>query len=87
MVKIWAEGFLVGAGGEEIPAEARRSPPLDLARTPLSMLVPVAVLAFLAIVLGLAAGPIHDVTMRAAGQLLDPQQYIDAVRPQLEPVP
>jgi multicomponent Na+:H+ antiporter subunit D len=48
-------------------------------RTPTTMMAPIALLAVLAVVLGVAAGPVYTLAMRTAEQLLDPSQYIDAV--------
>jgi multicomponent Na+:H+ antiporter subunit D len=47
--------------------------------TPVTMLAPVAILAALAVILGVAAGPAYTLAMRTAEQLLDPSQYINAV--------
>ncbi|HKY65530.1 MAG TPA: Na+/H+ antiporter subunit D [Acidimicrobiales bacterium] len=46
---------------------------------PLLMVVPTAVLATLTVVIGLAAGPVYDLSLRAAADLLDPSAYLAAV--------
>ena len=70
MVKIWNEVFA-------------KAPPLDSdapALKPSALeLVPAGVLAGLAIAIGVASGPLLDLSMRAAEQLLDPSEYIRAV--------
>jgi multicomponent Na+:H+ antiporter subunit D len=47
---------------------------------PLLMVVPTAVLAALTVVIGLAAGPLYDLSLRAATDLLDPSAYLEVVR-------
>jgi multicomponent Na+:H+ antiporter subunit D len=46
---------------------------------PLLMVVPTAVLALLTIAIGLAAGPLYDLSLRAAADLLDPSAYVAVV--------
>ena len=43
------------------------------------MLAPIATLAGLTIALSVAAGPVFDVSLRAAEQLLHPGEYVRAV--------
>jgi multicomponent Na+:H+ antiporter subunit D len=43
------------------------------------MVVPTAVLALLTIAIGLAAGPLYDLSLRAAADLLDPSAYVAVV--------
>ena len=43
------------------------------------MLVPTAVLAALTLAIGLGAGPLYDLSDRAAADLIDPYNYIEAV--------
>jgi len=43
------------------------------------MVAPIAVLAMLTLALTLAAEPVFNVSLRAAGQLLQPDGYVDAV--------
>lgn len=70
MMKIWTEAFWKAHSGSEPPAEAR---------TPLAMVAPVACLASMTVLIGLAAGPLLDLSIRAAEQLLDPDLYAEAV--------
>jgi multicomponent Na+:H+ antiporter subunit D len=86
MVKIWSEAFWrgrQGSQGEELASEPTPHPSRDLTAVPFSMVLPVAMLAVLAIALGVAAGPVYEVAMRTAEQLLDREQYIGAVDPGL----
>jgi multicomponent Na+:H+ antiporter subunit D len=46
---------------------------------PRLMLVPTAVLALLTLAIGVAAGPLYELADRAAGDLLDPTAYREAV--------
>jgi multicomponent Na+:H+ antiporter subunit D len=48
-------------------------------RIPATMFAPVVFLAILAIVLGVAAGPVYTICMRTAEQILNPAEYISAV--------
>jgi len=48
---------------------------------PLLMVVPTAVLAALTVAIGVAAGPLYDLSVRAAADLLDPSAYVAAVAP------
>jgi multicomponent Na+:H+ antiporter subunit D len=69
MTKIWNEVF---AKPSPVPLErTRRLPPVQL--------LPVAALAVLTIAIGLGAGPMLDLSNRAAEQLLDRSEYISAV--------
>lgn len=72
MIKIWSEAFWKPA-----PAEAHGSS----FKRPLSpwMLVPVFSLALVTVLLGLCMEPVIQFAMAAAGQLMDPQFYIEAV--------
>ncbi len=65
MTKIWAGAF----GGEIEPAANRQS---DM---PALMVVPTVALAAIAVVIALAAGPLYDLTERAAADLLDTSVY------------
>jgi multicomponent Na+:H+ antiporter subunit D len=47
---------------------------------PLLMVAPTAVLAALTVVIGLAAGPLYDLSLRAAADLLEPSAYLEVVR-------
>ena len=46
---------------------------------PLLMVVPTALLAVLTLAIGLAAGPIYELSVRAATDLLDPSAYVSVV--------
>jgi multicomponent Na+:H+ antiporter subunit D len=43
------------------------------------MLLPIAGLASLSVAIGLLAGPLTDLSLETAGQLLDPSVYVTAV--------
>ena len=71
MTKIWNEAFWkdgLDAGGASLAA-----------RVPWTLLGPVVALATITLAVGLAAGPVFDLASRAAAQLADPAQYIQAV--------
>lgn len=72
MIKIWSEAFW-----KPRPAEVQNSS----ANRPLSpwVLAPVLCLAFLTVLLGICMEPVIRFSMSAAGQLMDPQVYIEAV--------
>ena len=78
MIKIWAEAFWKEAPGilQATPAttsgSARRA-------SCLLLILPIALLALITILIGLAAEPLYVVASRAAGQLVDPAEYIQAV--------
>ena len=72
MAKIWTTAFW----GNEPEAAATDSSP---ARGVLE-LAPVALLALVAVALGLLAGPALEVADRAASELLDPSAYVEALR-------
>jgi multicomponent Na+:H+ antiporter subunit D len=69
MTKIWAEAFW-----KEAP-----EPKLGGAPATLPLLIPIASLAMLTVGIGLAAEPIFVLSTRAAEQLLNPTEYIQAV--------
>jgi multicomponent Na+:H+ antiporter subunit D len=73
MTKIWAEAFWKPLP-EDYPDDAplRRSSWVVLAS-------PIVLLALMAVVMGLAAGPVITLTVQAAEQLLNPTLYINAV--------
>jgi multicomponent Na+:H+ antiporter subunit D len=78
LMKIWISVFWSPA--TEPLAEPPDSPvdgePLG---GPLLMVVPTAVLAALTIAIGVAAGPLYDLSERAAADLLDPSAYVTVV--------
>ncbi len=71
MTKIWAEAFWKAE--PEGAAGGTRGP------VPRLMLVPIVAMALLAVLIGLFPGPLLDLATRAAGQLLNPNGYIEAV--------
>ena len=64
---------LLAAPGWPAPVDAPAAPPS------VAMLLPVAILACLTLGLTVAAGPVFDLSVRAAEQLLDPTGYVVAV--------
>ncbi len=78
LMKIWISVFWSPA------TEPLASPPDSPADSeplggPLLMVLPTAVLAALTLAIGLAAGPLYDLSLRAAGDLLDPSDYLAVV--------
>jgi multicomponent Na+:H+ antiporter subunit D len=78
LMKIWISVFWSPA------TEPLDSPPDSPADSeplggPLLMVVPTALLAVLTLVIGLAAGPLYDLSLRAATDLLDPSAYVSVV--------
>jgi multicomponent Na+:H+ antiporter subunit D len=76
MVKIWAEAFW-----KDAPARAQSEDagmPRDQHPMTVALIAPVVALALLAIVLGIGAGPVFDLLDRAAAQLIDPHEYMEA---------
>jgi multicomponent Na+:H+ antiporter subunit D len=71
MTKIWAGAFWSPA-----PAEGPAEPTRPLTRR---LIGPVAGLAAITILIGLWAYPLAELSSRAAGELIDPQQYVEAV--------
>jgi multicomponent Na+:H+ antiporter subunit D len=71
MTKIWAEAFWKEPAG---------TPPPDAHRPEAGrLLVPIVFLAGLTLAIGAAAGPVFELALRAADQLMDPSEYIRAV--------
>jgi multicomponent Na+:H+ antiporter subunit D len=70
MVKIWNEGFW------KKQPEEKNEPKVTL---PFSMILPVAILALGTISLGVFAGPLIDLSIEAARQLINPEEYINTV--------
>ena len=74
MTKIWAEAFWKDAptvDGSPVDGTA--------GKVPATMVAPVVVLAAVAVAVGLAGGPVFELSMRAAEQLMDRALYIHAV--------
>jgi multicomponent Na+:H+ antiporter subunit D len=78
LMKIWISVFWSPASDPQ-PAAASGPPPGEPLGGPLLMVVPTAVLAALTLAIGLAAGPLYDLSLRAAADLLDPAAYIAVV--------
>lgn len=74
MTKIWAEAFWKSPEAEE-----EGEPPVKADRTPMGMLAPIASLAAITVAIGLAAQPVFEFSLLAAGQLLNPEVYVGAV--------
>jgi multicomponent Na+:H+ antiporter subunit D len=76
MTKIWMEAFWKPAPN----AQGRDVEPRGALPTGYGLLfVPVAVLAAITVLVGLGAGPLFDLSIRAAEQLHDPSAYLRAV--------
>ena len=78
LMKIWISVFWSPAT-EPLASPPDRSHGEHLGG-PLLMVVPTAALAALTVVIGLAAGPLYDLSLRAASDLLDPSAYLAAVQ-------
>jgi multicomponent Na+:H+ antiporter subunit D len=80
LMKIWVAVFWSPAGEprSDVAAAAARAEPLG---GPALMVVPTAVLAAATLAIGLASGPLYDLSLRAAADLLDPAAYLEAVGP------
>ena len=78
LMKIWISVFWSPATE---PLESPPDSPADAEPLggPLLMVLPTAVLAALTLAIGLAAGPLYDLSLRAAGDLLDPTAYLAVV--------
>lgn len=71
MTKIWAEAFW--------KPSANNDPPAAAGRASFTWLLPIGVLAGLTVLIGLIAEPVLVLSWRAAEQLMNPAQYIEAV--------
>jgi multicomponent Na+:H+ antiporter subunit D len=78
LMKIWIAAFWSPAT-EPLAAPPDRPPGREPLGGPLLMVVPTAVLAALTIVIGVAAGPLYQLSLRAATDLLDPSTYVAVV--------
>jgi multicomponent Na+:H+ antiporter subunit D len=78
MTKIWAEAFWKSAPED---SEANESTDSISARRAagLLLILPIASLALVTIVIGLAAEPLYLLARRAAEQLMDPSEYVRTV--------
>jgi multicomponent Na+:H+ antiporter subunit D len=72
MARVWEEGFWK-------PAPDHASASAHQPRLGAVLLAPVALLVSLTIGLSVAAGPVYDLTVRAAQQLLNRDGYVRAV--------
>ncbi len=72
MAKIWTTAFWGNDAGTPGTETSRAGRAIELA--------PVALLALVAVGLGLLAGPALEVSQRAASELLDPSAYVEALR-------
>jgi multicomponent Na+:H+ antiporter subunit D len=70
MTKLWNEAFW---------KEPPEGSAVATARVPWTLLGPVVALAAITVAVGLGAGPVFDLSSRAAAQLADPSQYVRAV--------
>lgn len=72
MLKIWNEVFWK-------PSPAETEEKSKLSRVPAGMIIPLVILSSLTILLGVFGGFFIEVSMEAAGQLIEPGEYIDRV--------
>ena len=81
--KVWVSVFwsppIGAAARDDVPAAAAAAAAKAPRRLPRLMLVPTAVLAALTLAIGVGAGPLYDLSDRAAADLVDPNHYIEAV--------
>jgi multicomponent Na+:H+ antiporter subunit D len=75
MMKIWSAVFWSPVEGDA-PAEAH---PVGRLGGPPLMVVPTIALAVLSVAIAVAAGPLYDLSQRAAVDLLDTSAYTQAV--------
>lgn len=77
MTKIWAEAFW-----KEPPEPGETGEPTMISESRASrflVILPIASLALATLLIGLAAEPLYLLASRAAEQLMNPVEYIDAV--------
>ena len=80
LMKIWISVFWSPATESAPAGAAAREQPGEPLGGPLLMVAPTVVLAALTVVIGLAAGPLYDLSLRAAADLLEPSAYLEVVR-------
>jgi multicomponent Na+:H+ antiporter subunit D len=80
LMKIWISVFWSPATESAPAGAAARDQPGEPLGGPLLMVAPTVVLAALTVVIGLAAGPLYDLSLRAAADLLEPSAYLEVVR-------
>lgn len=78
MIKIWAEAFWKQAP-EAGPDDLKPLPPEVVAQGRWVMFFPMALLAVIAVAMGLGAQPLFELFESAAAQLMNPDGYIEAV--------
>jgi multicomponent Na+:H+ antiporter subunit D len=79
MTKIWAEAFWK-AEPDTDAMDPGHNPPLS---NFMGLVLPIAALAAITIIIGLFSQPFFELANDAANQLLNPNEYIQAVRPVL----
>lgn len=79
MTKIWAEVFWKDLPEMEV-SQTTENPPLNKL---LGFVLPIAFLALITVIIGLFSEPFFVLATRAAEQLLNSNEYIEAVRPVL----
>ena len=75
MAKIWSGVFW--GDPEEKPSSAPQT--TGVLGAPLGMLTATGFLAIVSIAIAVGAGPIYELSERAAADLLDPSEYVEAV--------
>jgi multicomponent Na+:H+ antiporter subunit D len=80
LMKIWISVFWSPATEPAPAGAAARDRAAEPLGGPLLMVAPTVVLAALTVVIGLAAGPLYDLSLRAAADLLEPSAYLEVVR-------
>ena len=80
LMKIWISVFWSPATESAPAGAAAREQPGEPLGGPLLMVAPTVVLAAMTVVIGLAAGPLYDLSLRAAADLLEPSAYLEVVR-------
>lgn len=78
MVKIWVGVFWAPPGEAGADGPAGVDPGAGRA-APVLMVAPTAALVVATVAIGVFGGPVYDLAARAAGDLLDPTPYLDAV--------
>ena len=78
MSKIWVGAFWSPPTDPTVDHVVPEARGRDLG-APLLMVLPTAVLVLSIVAIGVFAGPVHELSIRAADDLLDPQAYLDAV--------
>jgi multicomponent Na+:H+ antiporter subunit D len=79
LMKIWISVFWSPATEPVAGGAARGRAAAEPLGGPLLMVAPTAVLAALTVAIGLAAGPLYDLSLRAAADLLEPSAYLEVV--------